>query len=136
MGVELRQPCHPAVDGKTLGVDRNAALPKFAGETLVQKAVASVPEVNVDAPAHGRKAVIYATCFGNFNNPEIGIATRQVLARNGVETEVVYPSCCGMPQLEQGEIGRVAENAATVAAEMAPWIEKGYAILALVPSCA
>ena len=41
-----------------------------------------------------------------------------------------------MPQLEQGEIGRVAENAATVAAEMAPWIEKGYAILALVPSCA
>ena len=121
---------------KTLGVDRNAALPKFAGETLVQKAVASVPEVNVDAPAHGRKAVIYATCFGNFNNPEIGIAARQVLARNGVETEVVYPSCCGMPQLEQGEIGRVAENAATVAAEMAPWIEKGYAILALVPSCA
>ena len=34
---------------KTLGVDRNAALPKFAGETLVQKAVASVSEVNVDA---------------------------------------------------------------------------------------
>ena len=98
--------------------------------------MASAPEVNLDAPAHGRKAVIYATCFGNFNNPEIGIAARQVLARNGVETEVVYPSCCGMPQLEQGEIGRVAENAATVAAEMAPWIEKGYAILALVPSCA
>ena len=28
----------------------------------------------------------------------IGLAARAVLARNGVETEVIYPACCGMPQ--------------------------------------
>ena len=41
------------------------------------------------------------------------MATRAVLARNGVETEVVYPRCCGMPQLEQGDLAAVAEQRAT-----------------------
>ncbi|MEK9595613.1 MAG: heterodisulfide reductase-related iron-sulfur binding cluster [Rhodospirillaceae bacterium] len=121
---------------KTMGVDRNAELPQFTGNTLVNRAKSEVPEINTEAPAYGRKAVLYATCFGNFNNPEIGIAARQILARNGVETEVVYPSCCGMPQMEQGDIAQVAKNAATVAAEMADWIDRGYAVIALVPSCA
>ncbi len=121
---------------RVAGVDRNAALPKFQGKTLVARAKAAKPELNTGAPAHGRKAVLYATCYGNYNNPEIGEATRAVLAKNGVETEVVYPGCCGMPKLEQGDLARVATNAKRVAAELKPWIEKGYDIIALVPSCA
>ena len=80
--------------------------------------------------------MLYATCFVNYNNPSIGEATRAVLARNGVETEVVYPRCCGMPQLEQGDLAAVAESAKQVAAALEPWIDKGYDIIALVPSCA
>ncbi len=57
------------------------------------------------------EAVLYATCFVNYNNPGIGEASRYVLARNGVETEVVYPGCCGMPQLERGDIAKVAARA-------------------------
>lgn len=115
------------------GVHKEAALPKFNSKTLVDE---SAPMVDLNAPAHGRKAVLYATCYGNFNNPEIGRATRAVLARNGVETEVVHPSCCGMPLLEQGNIAAVAESARKVAAELGPWIDKGYDIIALMPSCA
>ena len=96
----------------------------------------NAPPVDRGAPAFGRKAVLYATCFVNYNNPQIGEAARAVLARNGVETEVVYPACCGMPQLEQGEIANVAESRAKVAAALAPWIDKGYDVIALVPSCA
>src|SRR5207302_9079754 len=81
-------------------------------------------------------AVLYATCFVNYNNPSIGEATRAVLARNGVETEVVYPRCCGMPQLEQGDLAAVAASARRVAASLGAWIDKGYDIIALVPSCA
>ena len=116
------------------GIDRQAELPKYHGKTFTARA-AQKPEVNRLAPAFGRKAVIYATCFANYNNPEIGVATRKVLARNGVETEVVYPRCCGMPQLEYGDIGRVAEGARKTAAELRPWVDKGYDIVSLVPSC-
>ena len=88
-------------------------------------------------PPYGkRKAVLYATCSMNYNDPDLGWLARQVLAKIGVETEVVYPACCGMPQLEQGLIGDVVANARKVAAAMQAWIAKGYDIVALVPSCA
>ncbi|HEX2941170.1 MAG TPA: heterodisulfide reductase-related iron-sulfur binding cluster [Rhodopila sp.] len=117
------------------GLHPDAELPKYAGHTLAHRAV-ETPALNRDAPAFGRKAVLYATCFGNYNAPEVGVDTRAVLARNGVETEIVYPKCCGMPLLEQGRIADVANNAREVAQAMKEWIAKGYDIIALVPSCA
>ena len=117
------------------GIHRDADLPKYHAPAF-ENSTAGIPDLNVNAPAHGRKAALYATCFVNYNSPAIGEATRAVLARNGVETEVVYPSCCGMPQLEQGDIARVVENAKKVAAELVGWINRGYDILALTPSCA
>ena len=81
--------------------------------------------------------MLYATCFVNYNNPDIGTAARAVLAQNGVETEVVYPGCCGMPQLEQGDLdARRRSGAARSSAALLPWIDKGYDIIALTPSCA
>ncbi|MEK9660850.1 MAG: glycerol-3-phosphate dehydrogenase, partial [Alphaproteobacteria bacterium] len=68
---------------KAAGIDRRAALPKFHGKTFVMQARAGAPAVEADAPAHGRKAVLYATCFVNYNNPDIGIAAQAVLAKNG-----------------------------------------------------
>jgi glycerol-3-phosphate dehydrogenase subunit C len=121
---------------KVAGLHRQAALPKFHGKTFQRRAKAEPPVVNSGAPAFGRKVALYATCFVNYNNPDIGMAARAVLAKNGVETEIVYPSCCGMPQLERGDLARVAEQAKRVAGEMAGWIDRGYDIVALTPSCA
>jgi glycerol-3-phosphate dehydrogenase subunit C len=117
-------------------IHRDVELPKYHGRTFAMRAKSEVPPVNADAPAHGRKAVIFATCFANYNNPEIGIDARKVLARNGVETEVAYPGCCGMPQLEHGDLARVADNAVRIARDLKSWIDKGYDVIALVPSCA
>lgn len=125
----------PALE-KVAGVHRDAALPKFHGKTFAARAKANPPAVNAQAPAHGRKAVLYATCFVNYNNPDIGATAQAVLAHNGVETEVAYPSCCGMPQLEHGDIARVAERAQAVAAVLNDYVDRGYDVIALVPSCA
>ena len=124
----------PAMEAVT-GIDRHAALPKYHGKTFAARARADKPDINRLAPAFGRKAVIYATCFANYNNPKIGMAALKVLARNGVECEVVYPGCCGMPQLEHGALAQVAERGRTVAAALRPWIDKGYDVVSLVPSC-
>jgi glycerol-3-phosphate dehydrogenase subunit C len=64
------------------------------------------------------------------------MAARAVLNRNGVETRVVYPRCCGMPQLERGELEKVAAAARAVAGELGPLIDEGFDVVALVPSCA
>jgi len=105
---------------KMLGIDRRAALPSFHGRTFLMRSKRSVPPVDYSAPAAGREAVLCATCFINYNNPHIGEATRAVLSRNGVETEVLYPRCCGMPQLEQGDLAAVARSASEVAAVSRP----------------
>ena len=125
----------PAME-KLTGVDRRAALPKFHGRTFKLRARAEPVQINEKAPGYGRKAVLYATCFVNYNGPDIGMAARAVLAQNGVETEVVYPACCGMQQMEQGNLRRVAENARQVSAALKPYIDKGWDVVALVPSCA
>jgi glycerol-3-phosphate dehydrogenase subunit C len=125
----------PAME-KLADIDRRAALPKFHGRTFALRAKSAAPAIDEKAPAFGRKAVLFATCFVNYNNPRIGEATRAVLATNGVATEVAYPGCCGMPQLEQGDIVRVAEQARRVSVALAPWVEQGRDIVALVPSCA
>ncbi|GAB4371688.1 MAG: ferredoxin [Kiloniellaceae bacterium] len=118
------------------GIAREADLPTFHGKTFALRAKQQPAPANAAAPAKGRKVALYATCFVNYNNPKIGEAARAVLAKNGVETEVVYPSCCGMPQLENGDIEKVAESAKRVSAELCEWIDKGYDIVALTPSCA
>ena len=125
----------PILD-KVAHVHPEARLPKFHGTTFVARSQQASPEVNRAAPAFGRKVVLYATCFVNYNNPGIGEAARAVLAKNGVASEVVYPSCCGMPQLEQGDLADVADKARTVAAAFKPYIDQGYDIIALIPSCA
>ncbi|MEK7245441.1 MAG: heterodisulfide reductase-related iron-sulfur binding cluster [Pseudomonadota bacterium] len=121
-----------------IGVHREAELPTFDSETLEAQAARLDLARNPDAPAGkaGRKAAVFATCFANYNATAIGVAALEVLARNGVETALVYPGCCGMPQLEQGEIERVARSAKAAAAAFKPWIAKGYDVVALTPSCA
>ncbi len=115
------------------GIHREAELPKYYRKTFDKLPGDTAVD---DAPSAGRKAVLFATCFVNYNNPGIGEAAQKILAKNGVLTETVYPGCCGMPQLEQGDIGQVAVSAKKVSAKLLTWIENGYDIIALTPSCA
>ena len=63
-------------------------------------------------------------------------AAKAVLEKNGVQTEVVYPKCCGMPQLEYGDLAGVAKRAEEISVILRDWIDKGYDIVTVVPSCA
>jgi len=122
---------------KLTGIHHRARLPRQAGETFELRAKHEVAPLNQAAPAFGkRKAVLYATCFVNFHNTDVGAAARAVLAKNGIATEVVHPACCGMPKLELGDIASVAAAARKVSAALLPRVDKGYDIVALTPSCA
>ncbi len=59
----------------------------------------------------------------------------KVLALQGVETKLVYPECCGMPQLEAGDLADVAGRAQKVSAAFARDIDEGWDIVALTASC-
>ncbi len=124
----------PAME-KITGIDKSAELPKFHAKTFEKLSAKNPPARNLEAPGKNRKAVIYATCYVDYNKPESGVAAQAVLAKNGVKTEVVYPACCGMPYLEEGDIAQVAKQAEMVKGELLPWVDKGYDIIALTASC-
>jgi glycerol-3-phosphate dehydrogenase subunit C len=117
------------------GVDADAELPRYHSRTATDLLKVPVPP-SPDGPAFGlRKAVIYATCFVDYNQPDTATAAARVLARQGVEARLVYPECCGMPQLEAGDLEDVARRAERIAKAFAPWIEQGHEVVALTASC-
>ncbi len=118
------------------GIDSKAYLPPYAKKPLDKRSELAALPINADAPAKGRKVALYTTCFANWNEPGPGEAAIRVLKHNGVETKFVYPGCCGMPKLENGDLAAVAEQARTVAQTFAPLIDEGYDVVAVTPSCA
>ncbi|HEY2708959.1 MAG TPA: heterodisulfide reductase-related iron-sulfur binding cluster [Caulobacteraceae bacterium] len=130
-GNGLTRPAMEAV----LGIDRDAGLPKYHAKTAMSLAKGA-PAPDPAGPSFGkRKAVVYATCFAEYNQPSTATAALAVLAKQGVEAKLVYPQCCGMPQLEAGDLAKVADDAAKVAAFFAPYIAEGYDVVSLTASC-
>jgi glycerol-3-phosphate dehydrogenase subunit C len=121
---------------KTLGIDAHANLPKFHARTFIRADKTTPIAPNEGAPAFGkRKAALYATCFMNYNRPDVALAARAVLNHIGIETKAAYPGCCGMPMLEQAKLDRVAEQAEKVSKALCALIDDGYDIVTLTASC-
>jgi glycerol-3-phosphate dehydrogenase subunit C len=117
------------------GIDREAALPEYHAKTATTL-LKTPPKPDPAGPAFGRrKAAIYATCFVDYNAPGTAQAAFAVLARQGVETRMAYPACCGMPQLEAGDIASVARSAEAVCAALLPLVDQGFDIVTLTASC-
>ena len=116
-------------------IDAEAELPKYHSKTATDR-LKSPLAPNPAGPAFGqRKVALYATCFVDYNEPDTAVAAARVLALQGVEVKLVYPECCGMPQLEAGDLQDVAGRAGRVAGIFAPLIEDGYDVVALTASC-
>ena len=118
-----------------MGIDRDAVLPKYHRQTLVRASEVQRQGYVSNMPEMERKVALYATCFANYNNPNIGLSALNVLQHNSVSCKVVYSECCGMPQLEQGDFRSVKDRARAISKDMVKWINEGYQIVPLIPSC-
>jgi glycerol-3-phosphate dehydrogenase subunit C len=116
-------------------IDAEAELPKYHSKTAEDRLKGPLAP-NPAGPAFGqRKVALYATCYVDYNAPDTAVAAAKVLAHQGCEVELVYPECCGMPELEAGNLPDVAGRAARVAKAFAPYIAQGYEVVALTASC-
>ncbi|HEY1879787.1 MAG TPA: heterodisulfide reductase-related iron-sulfur binding cluster [Caulobacteraceae bacterium] len=129
------RPVRAALDALA-GIDKTAILPTYASKTASAQLKGGGVPVDPNGPAFGRrKAALFTTCFADYNTPSVATAAQAVLAKQGVETRLAYPECCGMPKFEAGDLAAVAGAAARVAAELAPMIDDGWDIITLTASC-
>jgi Fe-S oxidoreductase len=125
-----RQPWMRAGLQAVLGVHKDKLLPEFHGETF-QDWYRKSSQPSGDST----KAVLFTTCFVNYNNPDLGRDVIEVFSRNGISLECPPQNCCGMPALEAGDLELARKLARTNVEALYPQVQQGKKILAINPTC-
>ena len=116
-----------------LKIDKEAELPKYYSKTFIDNS--KLEKSNQNSNQIIDKVAIFPSCFVNYNNPNIGTLTEKLFKKLNIETKTIYEGCCGMPQLEGGDLKSVVEKAKKMSKAAKPLIESGYKIISIVPSC-
>jgi Fe-S oxidoreductase len=122
---------------KTLGVHRDAILPEYHSRTLRKRLGRRAAEGDAQAagPTQGRVA-LFTTCYGNYNEPDIGQDLVAVLEHNDIPVTLASrEQCCGMPKLELGDLDSVMRAKEANIPALLELVEAGWDIVAPVPSC-
>lgn len=121
-----------------MGIHADAVVPKYHTDTLVKRdkrrsSAVSNPEATNDTSG---KVALFATCYGNHNDPSMGEDLIAVLEHNGIEVKLVQDTrCCGMPKLELGDLDAVNSAKEHNIPRLLSLVKQGYQILTPIPSC-
>jgi Fe-S oxidoreductase len=118
------------------GAPRPGAHEPGAPQPGAPESGAHAPPAPQPAGATLGKVALFATCYVNRNEPHIGLDLAAVFEHNGIEIATLdRENCCGMPKLELGDLDAVAELKARNVPHLIAMIERGYDIVAPIPSC-
>ena len=122
---------------KFIGIASAAPLPKFHHNTLRKRAAAFDQPLQPEAVAATTgKVALFATCYGNYNSPQLGEDLIKVFRHNGIQIDLTPQEvCCGMPRMELGDLEAVKANKEKNIPMLAALVDQGYDLTALVPSC-
>ena len=123
---------------KALGVSSDAYLPKYQSKSA-KKLLSKHQTTVIEPKAIGSttsKVAIFATCYGNHNEPGLVEDLVKIFEHNNIATKLItQDKCCGMPKLELGDLEIVAENKNYNIPIMQKVIDDGWDIIAPIPSC-
>jgi len=119
------------VQEKITGISSEFNLPPFARQSF-DRWMENRPAL---ADTKG-EVVMFATCTVTFNLPSAGKAAVQVLEHHGLR--VHYPTaqtCCGMPNLDGGDMESAIEKARQNVAVLYPFVAQGMDVIVPGPTC-
>ncbi|MDH3645184.1 MAG: heterodisulfide reductase-related iron-sulfur binding cluster [Gammaproteobacteria bacterium] len=123
---------------KTIGVHRDAPVPKYHSKPLRKSQKDRQNNSARGQPTeHTRgRVVLFTTCYGNRNEPELGEDLISVFEHNGIPVRLsAMERCCGMPKLEQGDLEAVNRLKEINIPTLAQLVDDGWDITAPIPSC-
>jgi len=121
----------------TLGVAVDAPIPQYHSNNARKQLAGRELKVEPKPTAETRgKVVLFTTCYGNRNEPDLNLDLVKVFEHNGIPVKIVsQEKCCGMPKLELGDLETVARHKDTNIPALKQAIDEGYDIVAPIPSC-
>jgi len=122
----------------TLGVHADAVVPEYHSKTLRKRLAGHKSTATAEAAGATKgKVALFATCYGNYNEPHVGEDLAAVFEHNGIPVTVAQKEqCCGMPKLELGDLEAVEAAKNANIPVLAKLVDEGWDIVAPVPSCA
>ncbi len=120
------------VNEKALGISSAFPLPPFAAETFETWMRKHEP---LEGAGSAGTVALFATCLGDYNFPRVAAATVKVLEKNGFSVVRPPQECCGMPNLDGGDVEAAKAKARYNVAQLLPFVEKGFPIVAPGPTC-
>jgi Fe-S oxidoreductase len=121
---------------KQFGVHKDAKLPEFHSRSMRSRLAQKPGEGAEPAGPTKGKVVLFATCYGNRNEPEIGEDLVAVFEHNGIPVTIAPKErCCGMPKLELGDLESVEKSKEVNIPVLAKLVDEGWDIVAPIPSC-
>jgi Fe-S oxidoreductase len=124
---------------QTLGVHAEAPVPAYHSNPARRRLRQKVGRREADAVSAGGtkgRVLIFATCYGNRNQPDLVEDLNDVFEHNGIPTALAEKErCCGMPKLELGDLETVERYKNDNIEELYEWVEGGWDIIAPIPSC-
>jgi glycerol-3-phosphate dehydrogenase subunit C len=125
-----------------LGVDRSAPLPEYHSRTA-RKRLAHLGTTTDPVSAEARptphtrgRVALFATCYGNRNEPQLDEDLAAIFEHNGIEVALLpRERCCGMPRLELGDLAAVAKLKEENIPLLAQAVAAGFDVVAPIPSC-
>jgi Fe-S oxidoreductase len=115
-----------------LGIHKDKKLPPFASKSLAAQFN------SLRKPLRGEpvsKIAFFSTCYVNYNQPELGSDTLEVMARNNVDVVFAYERCCGMPLWHNGDMDGAIEAAKANVSHLLGFVDKGRIVVATNPTC-
>ena len=112
-------------------IERRRTLPTFAHPTF-----RGWFKSRGGSPKKDKKVVLFDDTYTNYNHPSVGMAAVKVLEAAGFQ--VILPSkkkCCGRPMISKGLLKEARSNAEYNIDGLFGYVEHGYPIVGLEPSC-
>ncbi|HEX7664907.1 MAG TPA: heterodisulfide reductase-related iron-sulfur binding cluster, partial [Polyangiaceae bacterium] len=117
---------------KTAGISAEFPLPPFARHTF--ESWLDHHDVLPEAGSAGSLA-IFSTCLGDYNFPSVSANAVRVLEKNGYRVFRPEQQCCGLPNIDGGDVEGAKKKAQFNVESLMRQLELGRSIVVVQPSC-
>lgn len=122
-----------------LGIHRDRNLPRYHRRTFSRwfrrRSRRVTPAAVAPDGAPKDRVALFATCSVEYNDPDVGRATVEVLERNGLEVTLPDQRCCGMPFLDGGDLDGALRLARRNVDALFEAVAEGCDIVVPGPTC-
>jgi Fe-S oxidoreductase len=121
-----------------LEVHKEARVPEYHSDTLRKREKGRIGRTATGEPAGPTtgKVALFATCYGNYNEPGVNGDLIAVFEHNGIPVTLAQKEqCCGMPKLELGDLEAVKAAKEANIPVLKRLVDAGWDIVAMIPSC-